>query len=80
MLGIPAVAAMGAQLYPEQVNLIISAGVTRAFVLFDGDAAGRMGAEKAVAALSGHMFTRRIDLPDDIKPDTMDQDWLDLLI
>jgi DNA primase len=60
MLGIPAVAAMGAQLYPEQVDLIVAAGFKRAFVLFDGDAAGRMGAEKAVASLSAHMFTLRI--------------------
>ena len=80
MLGIPAVAAMGAQLYPDQVDLIATTGFKRAFVLFDGDAAGRMGAEKAVVSLSAHMFTRRLDLPDGVKPDTMDQDWLDLLI
>ena len=80
MLDIPTVAAMGAQLYPEQVDLIVAAGFTRAFVVFDGDIAGRMGAEKAVASLSGHMFTRRLDLPDGIKPDAMDQDWLDVLV
>jgi DNA primase len=80
MLGIPVVAAMGAQLYPDQVDLIVAAGFKRAFVLLDGDTAGRMGGEKAVAALSAHMFTRRLDLPDGVKPDTMDQDWLDLLI
>jgi DNA primase len=80
MLGIPTVASMGAQLYPEQVDLIVAAGFTRAFVVFDGDTAGRIGAEKAVASLSGHMFTRRLDLPDGIKPDAMDQGWLDVLI
>jgi DNA primase len=76
MLGIPVVAAMGAQLYPDQVDLIVASGFKRAFILFDGDAAGRMGAEKAVVSSSAHMFTRRLDLPDGVKPDTMDVAWL----
>ena len=72
MLGIPVVATMGAQLYPEQVDLIVAAGFKRAFVLFDGDEAGRMGAEKAVVSLSSQILTRRFDLPNGVKPDTMD--------
>lgn len=80
MHGIPAVAAMGAQLYSEQVELIAAGGFKRGFVVFDGDAAGRMGAEKAVVSLSAHMFTRRLDLPEGVKPDTMDERWLDQLI
>ena len=79
MLGIPAVAVMGSHARSTQLDLIIEAGFTHAYIIMDGDEAGRLGAEKAVNDLAGRIFVRRIDLPEGVKPDTMGQEWIDQL-
>ena len=79
MLGIPSVAIMGAQMHAAQVALLREAGFARAFVVLDGDDAGRMGAEQAILQLAKHMQVRCLELPEGVKPDVMGQDWIDLL-
>ena len=80
MLGIPAVAVMGSHARSTQLDLIVEAGFTHAYIIMDGDEAGRFGAEKAVNDLAGRIFVRRIDLPEGVKPDTMGQEWIDQLV
>ncbi|MCI5040723.1 CHC2 zinc finger domain-containing protein [Cognatishimia sp. D5M38] len=80
MLGVPCVALMGSHARQTQLDLIVTSGFKRAYVVLDGDEAGRLGAEKATIDLAGYMMVRRIDLPDGIKPDTMDQKWIDQLV
>ena len=72
---IPTVATMGTSISKEQVKLLSNAGYRFATVLYDGDERGRKGALSVVETLSGsNMYVRRLDLPDDIKPDAMDDD------
>jgi len=79
LLGIPCVATMGTSISPEQVELLTTQGYRYATVIFDGDDQGRTGAKHVVELLSQHLYARRFDLPDGIKPDTMSDDWLSRL-
>ncbi|MDB4020210.1 CHC2 zinc finger domain-containing protein [Planktomarina temperata] len=74
--GIPCVATMGTSISPEQVELLTAQGYRYATVIFDGDDQGRSGAQTVVDHISQHLYVRRFDLPDGIKPDTMSDDWL----
>jgi DNA primase len=69
--GFAAVAAFGHDLSEEQVRLI-ARHVDNAVLVFDGDEPGRKGMEKAAIALSQHVYTRTVFLPEGEKPDTMD--------
>lgn len=69
--GIPnAVAVMGSSLSEAQADLLaeLAGGVT---VLFDGDAAGRAGADAARQALEKRVPTRVLRLPDGLAPDSL---------
>lgn len=74
--GIPVVASLGASLSDQQVELMVNAGIRYVTVLYDGDDGGRQGAVEAVNRLSSHTYVRKIDLPDGIKPDVMDEEYL----
>ena len=76
LAGISTVAVMGTALSDPQVDLLRKAGYRSATVLFDGDEAGRKGADAAIASLGAVMDVQRLDLPDGIKPDAMDADWM----
>lgn len=68
-LGFPnAVAVMGASLSEAQARLVAALGAP-ATLLFDGDDAGRGGAEAARAALEGKVPVRGVRLPDGLSPD-----------
>lgn len=77
--GIACVATMGTSISPEQVDLLTSQGYRYATVIYDGDEQGRTGATAVVDLLSRHLYVRRFDLPEGIKPDTMSDDWLSRL-
>lgn len=71
--GIPAVACMGTALSEKQIELLKQTGVKAITILFDGDEAGRRGAETASALLARSFYTRIIDLPEGVSPDEMDE-------
>lgn len=73
---IPCVALFGTVISEEQVGLLTRSGYRYATVIFDGDDQGRSGSTAVVDTLSQHLYVRRLDLPDDVKPDTMSMDWL----
>lgn len=75
--GIPAVALMGHKLFDRQIEMLTNAGVTHVTLILDGDDAGRAAAEKASATLANHLYVRSILLPNGIKPDTMDAQFLE---
>jgi len=63
MCGPQFVGTMGATLSIDQAQLLAASGVSDVVILFDGDEAGRKGAEKAYALLSMIMPTRVAELP-----------------
>lgn len=66
--GIPnVVAAMGCELSDSQVQLLREA--KEVIVLFDGDDAGRKGAERAQAKLTPYLPVRLVRLPDGTEPE-----------
>ena len=69
--GIPAVATFGASLSEQQAELIANSGYKLVTVIYDGDEAGRAGADQAVTMLSKHLYARQIVLDEGVKPDTM---------
>jgi len=74
--GIPAAALMGTSLSPTQAELVRKAGFRHAILLLDGDEAGRKAAPEAAFVLSQHVYVRTMELPDDVKPDTVSEDFL----
>jgi DNA primase len=72
------VAAMGCELSERQAELL--AQFPEVVVLFDGDEAGRAGAEAAKARLQGRTIVRTIHLPDGRKPDDLSARALKWLI
>ena len=62
-LGVPAVALMGTAVTEEQVALLRTLGVTRAGLLFDGDAEAEAAIPAAVSSLSRSLFVRVGSLP-----------------
>lgn len=53
-------------------------GVTKIYTLFDGDQAGRTAAEKLKPLIESHEFeVEIINLPDDMDPGGMDQEYVD---
>ena len=73
---IPCVALFGTVISEDQVNLLTRSGYRYATVIFDGDEQGRSGSTAVVDTLSQHLYVRRFELPNGIKPDTMPDDWL----
>lgn len=72
--GIPVVASFGDSLSDQQVELLVQLGIKAVTVLYDGDDGGRIGATSAVEKISQHLYVRKINLPDGVKPDTMSED------
>lgn len=77
--GVPAVAVMGTSLTDEHVEQIVETGVRYVTVIFDGDEGGQKGALEAVKKLSAHLYVRQIVLPENVKPDTMSDEFLSKL-
>jgi DNA primase len=73
---IPAVAVMGTALTDEHVEQIVQTGIRYVTVIFDGDEGGQNGAQEAVKKLSPHVYVRQIVLPENVKPDTMSEEFL----
>lgn len=74
--GIPAVALLGTSASPEQGELLRAADLRYATVILDGDEAGRAATPAVLQTLSQHVYVRSIELPDGVKPDTMDDTQL----
>lgn len=69
--GVPnAVAAMGCELSDHQAQLLYYAE-REVIILFDGDEAGRAGAQAAQQKLHGRVKTRMVRLPDGAAPDEL---------
>lgn len=77
--GLPVAALMGVSVSEMQARLIVAAGFRFVTLLLDGDEAGRTAAREAVHVLAGHVYVRRLDLPDGEKPDRMPDAWLQRL-
>lgn len=67
-------ATMGASMSDAQAALIRELGVQELFVLFDGDDAGRAGAEKVRALLEPDCAVRIAQLPDGLSVDDLPHD------
>lgn len=63
------VAAMGCELSEPQARLLLDA--KEVIILFDGNEAGRKGAEAARAKLAGKVMTRRVLLPEGHEPEDL---------
>lgn len=76
-LGGPAVALLGHDLHPEQVELLRGLPkLQRLVLLLDGDEAGRQGADQAAPLLARQFLTRIIDLPEGQQPETAPAEFL----
>lgn len=62
------VATLGAHCTPEQAMQIARTGASEAIVLFDGDPAGKIGAQKAASELDLHLPTRIATCPPGTDP------------
>lgn len=78
--GVPVISPMGRSISEQQLELLRRRGATHTTVLFDGDDAGRMGTEKAVAALARHGFVHAPEVPDGFKPHSADEALLRELV
>lgn len=81
-VGHNAVAVFGTQLSQQQLSLLLASKARRVSILFDGDEAGRKGAEKVSGILSGY-YSGRVSvatLPPGADPDELSHEALALLI
>lgn len=67
-VGPGAVCIFGSVLHIEQVNVLVSLGLSEVVVALDGDQAGRKGTPEAVALLCSHIETRVVWLPEGRDP------------
>lgn len=74
--GVPVVASFGDSLSEAQVDLLVEAGIDHVLLIFDGDDAGRTGAQAALSVLASRLFVKTVPLEDGVKPDTMGADAL----
>lgn len=74
------VAVMGKVMRPEQRNLLVKCGFGYAYLLLDGDDAGRDGMEKSLLLLQGKINVCPIYLPQGKSPDDLDVSELKDLI
>ena len=79
-LGIPAVALLGTSASAEQAALLRAGDLRYATVILDGDEAGRAAAPAVIQTLSQHVYVRSLELPEGVKPDTMDDTFLNRLV
>ena len=77
--GFPALAVMGSSLSEAQERLL-TADFQLVIILFDGDEAGRAGAEEISNRLKHKMFVRVMVLPDGEQPDMLSADELRALL
>lgn len=67
-LGIPTVSPMGHAASKEQCLLLVTRGVERVVVLFDGDEAGGQGIADSVPLLARHFYVHAPPVPQGFKP------------
>jgi DNA primase len=79
-LGVKAVALMGHDCSDEQISLLQAAGVTQLTLLLDGDEPGREAAAVLTPRLARAFYVHLAELPDDEKPDTVDEATLRTLL
>jgi DNA primase len=75
-LGVPVASPMGWSVSSEQIALLRDHGTRFVTLLADGDDAGRRARERIVPLLSNTFFVRSPELPDGMKPDTIDEQLL----
>ena len=68
--GCPCVALMGSSMSDEQEKLLAD-HFTAAWLMLDGDDAGRDAIRKIAPRLARKMFVRIVELPDGMQPDMM---------
>lgn len=69
----PAVALLGTSCSETQAANLAHAGFRYAMLILDGDDAGRAATPEVAHVLSQHLYVKTLDLPDGIKPDTMEE-------
>jgi len=77
--GFPAVALMGCSLSGEQEELL-AAHFRGAWLMLDGDEAGRKGTAEILPCLSRRMFVKVVELPDGKQPDQLSNGELAALL
>lgn len=77
--GYPTVALLGSSLSAEQEELLCH-HFTRAFLLLDGDEAGRGATDICLQRLGHRLWVKAISLPDQVQPDHLDQDAIKQLL
>lgn len=74
---LPCIASFGSALTDSQLALLeYLPNLRYVTVLFDGDEAGYAGSLTAVSQLSAYWWSRRVELPKDAQPDTVERDTL----
>ena len=79
LAGVPAVALMGTDVSEAQAQLLAEAGFKYAMLILDGDDAGRLATPAAVHKLSQELYVKTLVLPEGIKPDIMDDVFIERL-
>jgi DNA primase len=77
--GLPVVSTFGDSISDAQVDLLVQAGLQKTILIYDGDQPGRLATQTALPVLASHLFVKSFDLPDGIKPDTMDERFVTAL-
>jgi DNA primase-like protein/Toprim domain-containing protein len=77
--GIRIVALLGSSLSVEQEELLCH-HFRRAFLLFDGDEAGRGATDTCLQRLGRRLWVKAISLPDHVQPDHLDEDAIKQLL
>ncbi|MEP3422887.1 MAG: CHC2 zinc finger domain-containing protein [Erythrobacter sp.] len=77
--GIPVVSTFGDSVSTEQVELLVSNGIKKAILIFDGDEAGRCGTKSSLPVLAERLFVASVPLADGAKPDTMSDELVSAL-
>jgi DNA primase len=77
--GYPSVALLGSSLSAEQEELLCH-HFRRAFLLFDGDEAGRGATDTCLQRLGRRLWVKAISLPDHVQPDHLDEEAIKQLL
>jgi DNA primase len=77
--GWPCVALMGSSMSAEQ-EALLAEHFTAAWIMLDGDEAGRNATRDIVPRLARRMFVRAVELPDGAQPDMMKAEDLNVIL
>ena len=74
--GLPTAALMGRSVSSAQIQLLKTCGFSKIILMLDGDEEGRAATQEAILKLAPHFFVRDAYLPDGVKPDNVDEEFL----